>query len=258
MRHETRKKTRYSRAPVSEVICGMTFAEPQLDIRALFNAQHKLSEEYPLIDIAPPIGDEALVGFVLESEIEPTAVGPFRLRLRSSDRRWLCQIQFNKIYFNWIRQDGQPVGEYPGYTEIVDRFRKILDSLGVPSFANNPDLVKYLDLTYHDRIEWQKYIDSISEADKILRFSPPQLMAQSGFNNVFSRYTYECPEVGGYGILGMNTDSAQDGTQLLKFESCLRGKIQGTTIGKWFDRANGIQYDQFTNIFREETLKEWI
>ncbi len=235
----------------------MTFAESRFDTRALFSAQHKLSEEYPLIDVAPPMGEEVLVGFVLESEIEPTAVGPFRLRLRSSDRHWLCQIQFNKIYFNWIRQDGQPVGDYPGYTEIVGRFQKILAALGAPSLANKPDLVKYLDLTYHDRIEWQKYIDSISEADKILRFSPPQLMTQSGFNNVFSRYTYECPEVGGYGILGMNTDSAQDGTQLLKLEIHLRGKIQDITISEWFERANGIQYDQFINIFREEMLEKW-
>ena len=258
MRREKKKKTRYSHAPVSEVICGVTFAESELDINTLFNAQHTLSQEYPLIDIAAPIGDEALVGFVLASELEPTAVGPFRLRLRSSDLSWLCQIQFNKIYFNWIRQDDQPVGNYPGYTEIVGRFRKILDSLGALSLANNLDLVKYLDLTYHDRIEWQKYMDSISEADKILRFSPPQLMAQYSFNNVFSRYTYDCPEIGGYGILGMNTDSAQNGIQLLKFESCLRGKMQDITMDKWFDRANGIQYDQFTNIFKEETLKKWI
>ncbi|MEW6753612.1 MAG: hypothetical protein AB1505_21905, partial [Candidatus Latescibacterota bacterium] len=91
--------------------------------------------------------------------------------------------------------------------------------------------VVFFDLTYHDRLEWEESIASISEIHKVMRVSPPAIWTPSGFNNVFSRYTYHCPELGGFGIVGINTETSPTGKQLIRFEDVLRDATTGMPGG---------------------------
>ncbi len=248
---------KYTKAPVSEVIFGVTFNEERLSLRGLFDAQQALSDQYPRVEIRPPLVDEVMSEFQINQEISPERSGTVLIRLRSEDNKWLCQIQANKVYLNWIRLDPEPVGNYPGYTTVYRKFLDTLDalSLGLPDITS--DSVKYYDLSYHDRFEWQDYIDSLSDAHKIMRLKPPEIETPEGFNNLFSRYTYRCNPLGGYGIFSLNTATAVTGKQVLQLESNLRGIIPDRLGDDWFSEAHRVQYDHFSRIFTPEILKRW-
>jgi uncharacterized protein (TIGR04255 family) len=176
-------------------------------------------------------------------------------RFRSDDKSWLVQIQGNKLYLNWIRDDTKDVGYYPGYRKISERFFALLSELfelGGKPLDSNP---LYFDLTYHDRFEWNEYINNISEIDKVLNFSAPQLPLMGGFNNVFSKFTFPINELDGYGILNVNTGTSIKNSQLLKFENIIRGV--GPDIKTWFDAANALQNKYFEGMFKKEVLKSW-
>ncbi len=98
--------------------------------------------------------------------------------------------------------------------------------------------VSYSDVTYHDRVEWEKYVDDVSDLERIMNFRPPFIGADHRFNNVFSRYTHHIAQLGGYGILSMNTDTSPQSTQLLRSENSARGVVPGLGVRDWMDRAN--------------------
>ena len=125
-----------------------------------------------------------------------------------------------------------------------------------PDFTT--DSVKYYDLSYHDRLEWQDHIASLSDAHKIMRLKPPEIETPEGFNNFISRYTYRYDPLGGYGTFSVNTDTAATGKQVLKFESTLRGVTPHHTSDDWFNEAHTVQYAHFSRIFTPEILAQWI
>ena len=249
---------KYPKAPVSEVIFGVTFSEARQSIRELFDARQALSDEYPRVEIRPPLVDETMSGFQVTQELNPDRMGSVLIRLRSDDDNWMCQVQANKVYLNWIRPDHEPVGNYPGYTAVYRRFGQALDALDLSSADFTTDSVKYYDLSYHDRLEWQEHIASLSDAHKIMRLKPPEIEAPEGFNNLISRYTYRYDPLGGYGTFSVNTDTAATGKQVLKFESTLRGITPHHTSDTWFNEAHMVQYDHFSRIFTPEILAQWI
>jgi uncharacterized protein (TIGR04255 family) len=250
-------KAKYSKAPVSEVILGVTFAGAELDTDIVFLAQTRLAEKYTTTEIRPPLASESMVDFRLATEMEPHNTGPFLLRMRTPDHRWLCQIQKNKIYLNWIRSDEEPVGHYVGFTAILAEFLFLCAQLGVTEESMETPRVSYFDLTYHDRVEWQSYVDDVSDLERIMNFRPPFIGGDHRFNNVFSRYTHHIPQLGGYGILSMNTDTSPQSTQLLKFENSARGVVTGLGVREWMDRANAFQVESFEHLFKKELLDKW-
>ena len=197
-------------------------------------------------------------GFQITQELNPERTGSVLIRLRSDDRNWMCQVQANKVYLNWIRPDHEQVGNYPGYTTIYRRFGQALDALNLSSADFTTDSVKYYDLSYHDRLQWQKHIASLSDAHKIMRLKIPEIKTPEGFNNLISRYTYRYDPLGGYGTFSVNTDTAATGKQVLKFESTLRGITPHHTSDAWFNEAHMVQYDHFSRIFTPEILAQWI
>ena len=248
--------TRYPKAPVSEVIFGVTFSEARLSERDLFGAQQALSDEYPKIEIRPPLADEAMSGFQITHELNPQTT-PILIRLRSEDGGWMCQVQANKVYLNWIRPDDKPVGNYPGYAAVYSRFGEVLDALGFLSAGFSDDTVKYYDLGYHHRLEWQEHIANLGEAHKIMRLKPPEITTPGGLNSIFSRYTFTCDPLGGYGILSVNSATTATGKQVLMFESTLRGITPHRSSDAWFTEARTVQAGNFTRLFRPEILAQW-
>ena len=251
------KVKNYPKAPVSEVILGVTFSEKRLSIEDQFDAQRALADAYPRVEIRPPIADEWMDGFQLTQDLNADRTGVVLVRLRSTDGNWMCQIQANKFYFNWIRPDHEPVGSYPGYDEIYRKFGEAFEALSQLFPQITSDSFKYYDLSYHDRLEWQEYIDSLSDAHKIMRFKPPEIETPDGLNNSFSRFTYNYGPLGGYGIFSVNTATAATGKQVLQLESTLRGIFPNQPSGAWFNAAHMVQYDHFRNIFTSEILEQW-
>ena len=97
----------YSKAPISEVIFGVIYTGPKLSPDDIFCLNGHFKDRFPSLEILSPLVVENLNGFQLVSNLDPSLTGPLLLRRRSSDSKWLLQIQSNSVYLNWIRNDSE-------------------------------------------------------------------------------------------------------------------------------------------------------
>jgi len=245
----------YSKAPVSEVILGITYAVNKIPVDKLFLINSIFSTEYAIVEIHPPLVLEELNGFRLQPMFADIGAGPFLVRRRTGDTKWLLQIQSNKIYLNWIRKDDEPVGAYPGFLKIKDVFTGILAKISeVVDVKTDHSLYE---LTYHDRVEWQDIISDLSEINTIMNVASPPKFSEEGYNNLFSRYTYYDSVIGGYGFLGINTDTSIEQKQVIRVESNLRGIIRQKTFDEWMTIAHQKQHLIFESCFNEKLRNLW-
>lgn len=247
-----------SKAPVSEVVFGITLLNNRISDSDIISLLNEYKVKYPNIEITPPLANEWLVDYKILPEIDILKSGQILYRLRSSDKKYLIQLQGNKFYLNWIRQDEEDVGNYPGFSKILAVFNElkevIVSFLKHDIFENN---IKYYELSYHDRFEWQEYIENISQIEKIMNFNPPKIGIDTGFNNVFSQYTYQNDMIGGYGSLSINTSTSIKNKQLLRFESIIRGVLPDASSNSWFKMGHDIQNKIFLNTFKDLILDTW-
>ena len=246
----------YSKAPISEVIMGLSYKKAKIPVdQILKNAL--FCEEYPTIEIVQPIFLEILTGFKVRTNLNPNS-GSFCVRRWSKERKWLLQLQSDIIFLNWIRLDNEDVGTYPGFTNIKEKFLSILAFLEESYKINMREDIVLCDLTYLDRVKWQQEISDLSEIGKIMNLNTPPKISGQGYNNVFSRYTFHDPELNGFGLININTDTAQNGEQLLILESYLRGRcILDGDIETWFANANIKQNNIFEQFFTKEIREKW-
>ena len=246
---------KYLKAPVSEVIIGITFGVNKMPVDKLFQINSMFSTEFPIVEICPPLVFEELNGFQIQPMASDLGAGPFLVRRRTNDAKWLLQIQSNKIYLNWIRKDDEPVGTYFGFSKIKEFYIAILEKIsGVADVKTNHSLY---DLSYHDRVEWQSIIPDISEINAIMNTMSPPKFSEEGYNNLFSRYTYPASDIGGYGLLGINTDTSVSQKQVIRFESNLRGIIPQKTFDEWMTLAHQKQLSIFESCFSEKLKDLW-
>ncbi|MDR0574293.1 MAG: TIGR04255 family protein [Tannerella sp.] len=246
---------KYSKAPVSEVILGITYGANKIPVDKLFQISSMFSTDFPFVEICPPLILDELNGFRLQPMAATIGAGPFLIRRRTNDAKWLLQIQSNMIYLNWIRKDDEPVGVYIGFSKVKDFFATILEKIsGVVDVK--VDHLLY-ELSYHDRVEWQGIISDISEISAIMNVASPPKFSSEGYNNLFSRYTYHASDMGGYGLLGINTDTSVSQKQLIRFESNLRGIIPQKTFDEWMTLAHQKQLTIFESCFSEKLRDLW-
>lgn len=247
--------TFYKKAPVSEVILGVTFKINVLDLDLICKFRDFQKDDYPKIEILPPLASEYLQENKIINEIDINSSGPVLFRIRTVDGHWLIQVQGNKLYLNWVRHDEEEVGKYPGFDNILDRFLRNLEDITKLANKNFNQHVSSYDLTYHDRIEWQKHISSLTQLNQIIKFMPPQINQE--FNNVISTFSFPCSDISGFGILRINTSSSIKNTQLLRFESVLKGFNKDVDIRQWFDSAHNLQLKFFREVFQKDILEDW-
>ena len=246
---------KYLKAPVSEVILGITYGVNKMPVDKLFQINSMFSTEFPNVEICPPLVLEELIGFRLQSMAADIGAGPFLIRRWTNDAKWLLQVQSNKIYLNWIRKDDEPVGEYVGFSKIKESFDEILEKISeVVDMKTNHMLYE---LSYHDRVEWQDIISDMSKISTIMNVASPPKFSAEGYNNLFSRYTFPDSDIGGYGLLGINTDTSVSQKQVIRFESNLRGFIPQKTFDEWVILAHQKQLLIFESCFSEKLKDSW-
>jgi uncharacterized protein (TIGR04255 family) len=248
------KKT-YSQAPISEVIIGLSYDYPKILVDTVLKAAF-LSEEFPYIEIVPPLSIDILNGFQLQPSFNQNC-GPFLIRKKSIDKKWLLQIQADRIYLNWIRLDTEPVGNYVGFSAIKNKFLSILANLGEILKVNLLENVALCELTYHDRLKWREEIPELSQINQIMDIGAPPAFSEQGYNNIFSRFTFHDFKIQGFGVISINTATAIDGEQLIKLESNLRGVAVDGDIDNWLGLAHIKQDDIFEKIFKEKIKQKW-
>lgn len=254
------ERKRYSKAPISEVIIGITWERALLQDKGQFyNIYNAILQDFPNIQYFQPLANEDLIGYRLHQEIDLLKTGSNLCRFFSRDRNWLVQMQFNKIFLNWIRQSEDDV--YPGFEIVENKFLKILE------LVSNDDTytsVKSLDLNYQNRFPWSNYMKDLSELNQFINYKPAEVSIggrSANLNNAFSRYLFLESGINGYGSLSINTSTdVNDGkTQLLFIDFTLRGKPEENLNGlkNWLESAHNFQYEQFTNFFKNNLKEKW-
>lgn len=245
----------YKNAPVSEVVIGLNYKKSIFTEDELFQINTVLSEKYPNVEILPPINIETLNGYQLQVGFDIPSSGQILYRRRTKNRDWLVQVQQNKIYLNWIRDDTIPVGNYPGFSSIIDTFYELLNQISILLSKDLYKDVALCDLTYHDRFSWQDYITDLSKINDILDISIPKIPNENN-NNIFTKFTYPIQRINGFGIISINTATNPTNVkQILRIETSLRGKTKD--VKEWFINAHAIQNSIFESIFRDDLRQQW-
>jgi uncharacterized protein (TIGR04255 family) len=258
----------YQKAPISELIFGVIFNNNLLAQEyILFELISELKKEYPTLYTQPPIFEEELQGYNVFQNINTASAGFSLYRLTSSDKRYLLQLQQNFILLNWIRNDDQKVGLYPGFTEVFEKFKKIF-SIVESKFASATteiDLyrnIKAFTLHYQDRVFYKAHISDLSAIEEIINFKIPSIKALDDSldpaNNIFSKFTIPVKSLNGYSIVSINTGiSKPTNEQILIVECRLKGKYDGDRLEGWFKNAHETQVKFFENFFTTKILDSW-
>lgn len=246
----------FTHAPVSEVILGITFEKSILNLDKIFEFSQLLRNEYPIIEIKPPLGNQRLEEFKLITEVDNEKTGPFRIFQRSNDKKYLVQYQSNKLFFNWVRKDTESVGNYPGFSFIKEKYDSIFDKL--IGLQNNQEIaVNHYELTYQDRVEWENFIPNLNDVHEIINLSTPPTVSDSKIKNIFTEYSYDIPSINGFCKLDINTGTALDDKQILKFQNTIRGSESFDNKNRWFKKAHDLQVEAFKKTFKPNVLNQW-
>jgi len=251
---------KYKSAPVSEVIFGVTFKNALL-LRDNFYLKllSSLVDHYPGYSVHGPMFNEELTSYQNNLSSNPMVTGPLLYRLRSQDTSWLVQVQLNKLYLNWIRDDQMDPGNYPGYTAIFKKFRELLSRVYSEVRANDGDIESY-ELAYNDRIKWPEYIDDIKDVGKIVNYPLPQLDFDSDgieMVNFAKRLNARIADIGGFMTFNFASLTEVTGKQILGLELSLKGMVNSISSDEWFERAHQMHLKLFQKILNPQILKKW-
>lgn len=252
---------KYSKAPISEVIIGVTFNTPIFQTEnVIFELIAYFKEEFPSISVHAPLADEELKDFKLVNGIDSKITGPGLYRLRNQN--FMVQLQLNKFYFNWIRGDNEMVGEYPGFNRLLNKFNELTEVMSSFLRKRNSNLeifngIKYLELHYQDRFYWQDYIGNLSYLDQIINLSIPVLNKENVPNNIFSNYTIPVKIINGHCKISINTTGSISQRQLIVLENNMKGKVEKNDFNNWFKKSHELQIDFFEQFINKKLLASW-
>lgn len=268
------KRIKYQNAPISEVVCGITLNEPLLSQKqVIYDIITYLKREYPLIHTSAPIADQYLTGNIINTNLNLALTGPGVYRLTSEDQKWMIQLQYNKLYLNWIRRDAESAGNYPGFIVIFNKLKEII-AIVEAKIKEMPqqiglieNKVKYYELVYQDRFDWKDYVDDFSEINQILKIKLPEIPISKGSeeeNKIYapsiiqSKYFIPLP----IGLATININSAPNNAtnsskELLIFECAIRSENVEKNLDEWFQDSHRIQIEFFEHIFQPNILELW-
>lgn len=251
---------KYKIAPVSEVIFGVTFKSALLGKNNFYlKFLSTLIDEYPGYSVHVPLFNEELKGYQNNLVTNPSVTGPVLHRLRSEDQSWLIQIQLNKLYLNWIRDDQKDPGNYPGYTQIFKTFKDLLNRVFEELEASDKDIDSY-ELSYHDRIRWTDYVDNIKDVNEIVNYTLPQLnFGSQGIEivNFNKRLNARVSNIGGFMTFNFATLTEITGKQILGLELSLKGIVANISSDEWFEEAHQMQIKLFAKFLNPQILEKW-
>jgi uncharacterized protein (TIGR04255 family) len=149
----------FGRPPVSEVVLGVQFSEPVVDLDVLANFGLRVKGELP--------GREQHEALATVEESFAATPAPRRIQLRvvpgfvlprawfiSADQRQLVQLQADRFVFNWRRM--APDDRYPRYAELRPVFERHLTTLRgcLAEAGRPPGTVNFAEVTYINELSW--------------------------------------------------------------------------------------------------------
>ena len=231
---------KFENPPINEVVMGVYFSEPVLDLRS----QHiglfwsKVREQFPSVEQRNPAGGiEALN--VSAGEVFPMP----RYWFISQDGTDLLQVQRNALLMNWRNKDT----EYPGFHEHLEpKFDKCFKDF--LKFIQNETSVNDLtidlcELTYINVIERGDYWSGSADISNILPSFHALDIGKDSIPSVNCAYDYELSEDLHLRVEVKSATLTRDPSKpVLVLEIKANGKISPASHADakaWFDRAHG-------------------
>lgn len=248
----------YKNAPLSECICGVIFNHSIFTDDCLFKINSLFSECFPIVEIHPPLFIEEVVNDHLQPVMNPVISGQVLYRRRTTDRKWLLQIQKNLIYLNWIRTDSENVGDYVGFNKVFAKFKNILnkikEELDIDVYAN----IYLCDITYNDRIELSENgIPNLTVLEDYLNISVPSFPYETNRILFNHRDSFVDKEIKLFGIIDLNLVVNSQKRDFLQLGIVLRGGISQIGFDKWFEEAHLKQHSIFESVVKQKLLDKW-
>ena len=255
---------KYSKAPVSEVSCGL-FLKTNALIRnaTLFEIITELSKEYPVLQTALPSQIEELHNDNIGLTQDVGATGYSTYLLSTSD--FLHRIEINQISINlfWQRRDDAPsLSIYPGFEAIYRRLKEIIKIVVEIAAKHGIDLLKEIrlySLKYADRLNLNPYKEQGLSIPDIISFNHAPILVDGVryiSDNYITKYSIKLPFLQGYSITNVNTPTyPTPHGQMFLLDNRIKG--YGDDMDKWFATARLTQLSFFENFFTERILNDW-
>lgn len=247
----------YKKAPISEVIIGVSYKTRKFSDIELININNYLNNDYPIFEIVPTLPDEILDNNILSPKMDLNVTGPVLYRRKSKDNSYLIQIQGNKIYMNWLRLDGDSVGNYPGFSELLNKFTTLISEIkkiiNKEMFAN----VEYFDLTYQDRFLVDEIMKDFPKTNQYINMNLIPDFISDAITGLNYNFLYKTKELNGYGIFTTNNNANFQNKQVFMIQSILRGKAETDTFDNWIQKAHAKQISLFEKFFTDELKQKW-
>jgi uncharacterized protein (TIGR04255 family) len=255
---------KYSKAPISEVVCGIIFnSNLLLNNSVLFKLLIRLQDDFPNIQTHPTINEDEVVNGIIQSIPDYLKAGFSTYRVISADGKWQVLVQQNLITLNWVRQDAENVGNYPGFQTVFDKFKQIytITKQVLGDDQKFQSSIKYYYLAYSDRVNVEEFKGSENPIMEITTLQPPTFQVNNKeykANNFFNRYSVQCDAIDGFSIITVNSPTMAGYGQILMVENKVKGApAKYSVIDDWFEVAHKIHVSFFETFFSKKILDQW-
>lgn len=258
----------YEHPPVVETYLGVQFAP-----LAQFSIPHfglywaKIREEYPEIQVQPPLGpviEQFGSGVFVQPKVgvEVVTVPELRCWFIEKSGTMLTQVQRDRFIHNWRkRKPGDMYVHYarikPKFTEEWNKFREFLDEAGL----GEPE-VNQCEMTYVNHIELGPGWNSYGELSKVVAFwsgtSSDNFLPAPESVNIGARYIL--PSQKGRLHIEMQPAITQEAKEILQLNLTARGKPESSNLQnilEWFDLGHEWIVRGFTDFTSKEMHNFW-
>jgi len=173
--------------PIFEVVCGFIFNPIDLSNPFLLDAfvQQKQKEGYTSARIVP-IAEEASAGINIQIGRPMINALPFRIWLENQTAGYLIQIQHDRYYLNWKKNNIS--SKYPSFSGGKDQ--EGIQQTAIKEFQNFSDFIQSttsqsiqcqrVDLAKFDHFERKISPDGLAEFSKLIPMIQPLAAIQQG------------------------------------------------------------------------------
>ena len=243
----------YGKPPITEVACGVQFAEVPFQTRHVGQFWTEISTEYPITQDFPPVPEFGETAGVRVLTLPPLR----RVFMSTSSTEYTIQLQGSRFHHNWRKLS--PDVQYPRFPNV---FRKFLAAWGQFSdFVKRQGLFEpkpnRYELTYVNEINDLGPIN-VERAVKLLDWAD----IKAGFlpdpkaSNI--AWSFSLPDEKGLMNVSTNRLTRPDGrTAVLLTLACSGPSARKYSLDDWFETAHQWIVRGFDDLTTEEAHSIW-
>jgi len=244
---------RFSNPPLNEVVLGVFFNAPEFSSVHYGLYWKEILERFPKLPVDRPVSGGEVLGLSF-SPLPPLR----RVWFESEDKKELVQLQSDRFYYNWRKQDGE---DYPQFNRIYPRFQHEWSAFQDWWVKDSKELlpIQY-EITYINQIDKAFGWSGPADHQKIFTFAgeawgdflkPPE-------SHIFAMQFLLPDNLGSLSVNGNQGISSLNNEPVMVLELTVRS-LDATTISldNWFDLAHTCIIDSFLSLTKKTIQTQW-